>query len=1752
VLALVLLAAPARANVTLNKTAVGPAAIGGQVQYQIVVNRTANETGLVVTDPLPANHQLLSVQVPGGQTVDCTQTTGGPLAAGVTAICGGGNLQVNVADFPTGPQNSVQLIVTYRVTGPSSTNVAHANCAQAASCPAQSPPASATVSPAQLTFAKNANPSQVSPGGQFTYTLTVTNNSPSDLVGIEIKDPLPAGVTVGTIDSPVPATVTNTGGVVDIKPAVLPKGPTTFTLHATLGLVAAAPTNTATVTAMSATPVSASATLSLGASGVSKIASPSTIAIGGTVTYTITVQPQPGPLTLVDPLDPSLKLTSIAVDKQPVAGCGPQAQPAGAFSVTCGTNGQIALSLPAGQTLDKPSTLTLQAIVQPTAPPQIQNVATLTGASGGAQQSSALVTVTNGSTAASLSVTAGKTLAEKADLVPFVVAIGIPSAGTPVSTPFLILSTTRGLRVGDVRLTAPGGAMTLVRPVEANGVLQVALPPLPAGATLSAQVRTRVNDRATIGLQTLGAQLTDGANVLASGSANVRVIADPEFDLATLIGDVFRDDNGNGVRDRGERGVEGATVVMDDGLQAVTDAEGHYHLAAIRPGERAIKCAKHTLPPGARFTTDETRIYPVTAGSLIKIDFGIKVPALEAPLKRPPRGPPPHPELTLLKDGRLGYRLGGQAEPGARVLVDGKEAQLDRKSGAWTIDVALSKGRNRFAQVTAWPDGRVVVASRDVYWVERAGGDALIVPRDEEDRLVLQFPAAPLAEPTFTLEGLALAPLASLTVAGAPLVPDARGRLILKLRLPEGGAGIAVEASFADGLVSRFDHVQSAGGDFFLLVGLVEGKTGYVQRSGAATSGDSGVFAEGRVKLYTKGRIEGRWLLEGALDIDSTQIDSWRDLFRGDPSRVFRNLDPDRFYPVYGDSSSTTAQAQTRGRLYVGIKIDRSELVFGNLQTGLTGVEYGRYSRAVTGGRIHYVRASVDDPNGPPTTEVIVFGAWLETARAHDELRGTGGSLYYLSHRSVVEGSEQVRVEIRDQISNRPVANVAQRATADYEIDYLAGRLALRDPLLSVSSSTNLIRSSTLDGDSAFLIVDYEYVVDGDLDEGTVGGRVVQRLGPVRLGGTAVHEILNGPSYTLLGGDLQLDLQKWGVIIAEYAHSYGALLSFYRSDDGGLTYANSEGATQLNAAKREGNAWKAEADLHGWGVIDFHPYARGVDQGYTDTAHGQDAGYLQYGAKVGIHIWRLQLQAHYDEQRWDQQQLDATGQPLMQMVPDPSNPLQMISQPLVLHQIRRDAGGELTGAFGSWGWRVGARSERADDDSPQRAGHRSTVGARVDWAVVPRLALYGAGQYAVEHGGGDGLLARDNSLGALGMIVDLGWNTKLTAEGSYGAQGAGGLASLKSDLGQGRVVYGTVTLSQDREDRLISTVAAGGRVRILDNNGKARALLFAEDQFRDGPVGPCTAAYTLAACDGAGRAHVLATGLDVPLGKRFVFGATFERGEIQQTGTPFSPGANQPIDQIAGTAYASYGGDRFRAQAKGEVRSTSQELPPLVPNAPPPPTLSALQWLASGMMTWRPLPDFTLRGKVFYSRSTDPSSSTLARSAETTVGFAWRPSFTDRIALLGRYTFLDEFAPLGQAQNGPLDPITGRPLSNRERSQVMSLGADGRIFWRFSLGEKIAAKYMEEPTLGTAEWFILWVNRLSFHVTRRWDAVLEYRLLSVPGETLTQGVSLEGNVIIVGHLRLGAGWNFADFGDNELTLGRGSEKGFFVRAEGFY
>ena len=44
---------------------------------------------------------------------------------------------------------------------------------------------------------------------------------------------------------------------------------------------------------------------------------------------------------------------------------------------------------------------------------------------------------------------------------------------------------------------------------------------------------------------------------------------------------------------------------------------------------------------------------------------------------------------------------------------------------------------------------------------------------------------------------------------------------------------------------------------------------------------------------------------------------------------------------------------------------------------------------------------------------------------------------------------------------------------------------------------------------------------------------------------------------------------------------------------------------------------------------------------------------------------------------------------------------------------------------------------------------------------------------------------------------------------------------------------------------------------------------------------------------------------------------------------------------------------------------------------------------------------------------------------------------------------------------------------------------------------------------------------------------------------------VEINRVIVGHLRIGVGWNFSSIPTDERAMGRYRENGFFVRAQGF-
>ncbi len=104
-------------------------------------------------------------------------------------------------------------------------------------------------------------------------------------------------------------------------------------------------------------------------------------------------------------------------------------------------------------------------------------------------------------------------------------------------------------------------------------------------------------------------------------------------DCATLVGTVFEDPNEDGIQQKNERGIPGVRLATARGLVIETDAYGRYHIPDCESGgfgsrgrNAIVKIDRASLPEGALVTTENPRVYRITAGQLNRIDFGVKLP----------------------------------------------------------------------------------------------------------------------------------------------------------------------------------------------------------------------------------------------------------------------------------------------------------------------------------------------------------------------------------------------------------------------------------------------------------------------------------------------------------------------------------------------------------------------------------------------------------------------------------------------------------------------------------------------------------------------------------------------------------------------------------------------------------------------------------------------------------------------------------------------------------------------------------------------------------------------------------------------------------------------------------------------------------------------------------------------------------------------------------------------------------------------
>ncbi|MEN9890094.1 MAG: hypothetical protein RLY78_389 [Pseudomonadota bacterium] len=316
---------------------------------------------------------------------------------------------------------------------------------------------------------------------------------------------------------------------------------------------------------------------------------------------------------------------------------------------------------------------------------------------------------------------------------------------------------------------------------------------------------------------------------------------------------------------------------------------------------------------------------------------------------------------------------------------------------------------------------------------------------------------------------------------------------------------------------------------------------------------------DGRVAFYFKGVVRGSTLLTAAYDSDKDVR-----------SRLLRDIQPDAWYPVYGDAALRSADARSTERLYLRLDQDRSWALLGDFTTGdgalqafgvgpggpseaapLKARSLGQWSRTATGVRLHH------EADG----RVVNGAAFRDSLRqVVEEYASQGSGPYGLRNSGAVEGSEKVEVLVRDRQQPARILSVRTLTRGvDYSFEPFSGRLLLSQYLAAFDAELNPVT----------LRITYE--VDQGGEAFWAGQADAQwRLGErVELGGSLARDSNPLAPYTLASANLGWRFGPRSAVVLEVARSQTTV---------NTNPVNTATATGLAGVigEAEGSAWRVE------------------------------------------------------------------------------------------------------------------------------------------------------------------------------------------------------------------------------------------------------------------------------------------------------------------------------------------------------------------------------------------------------------------------------------------------------------------------------------------------------------------------------------------------------------------------------------------------
>jgi outer membrane protein OmpA-like peptidoglycan-associated protein len=1056
----------------------------------------------------------------------------------------------------------------------------------------------------------------------------------------------------------------------------------------------------------------------------------------------------------------------------------------------------------------------------------------------------------------------------------------------------------------------------------------------------------------------------------------------------------------------------------------------------------------------------------------------------------------------------------------------------------------------------------------------------------------LQLRNIPVRGGAVTINGEKIKQDETVSAMGVSVPVDDNGKFVMRQIVPAGPHSVEVAVKDKDGVGASFRRNLSVADNDWFYVAVADLTVGRDRTSGPAPivmndtqHYNNETWIDGRGAFYLKGKIKGEYLLTASAD---TREQPFKHLFTNfqakDPNYLLRRIDPNRYYPVYGDDSTITDDAPTQGKFYVKLEKDSSYVMWGNFQTRWTGTELTQYSRGLYGANVVW-DSKETTTYGEKNTSVNAFVAEPGTLQSREEFRGTGGSLYYFRNMDITEGSERLWVEIRDKDSGLVVQRTPLTAAQDYEINYLQGRVTLRAPLPSVTDGSTLVQTSAMNGNHVYLISTYEYVPGLTAISGSsVGVRASHWINDhFRLGASLYRQGENAQDQKLKGLDTTLRYKPGTWLKAEYAESDGIGNTALTSMTGGFDFAQNIMANQRATAKRIDVAvdladiseqrgrlaayWQNRGEgFSGPGLATIGGEAM-TQKGLaatvpvTDTTEVSAKADQKDALSQNIHSVEAAVRHKIDAEwgvsggvRQDQRSnanrggIITNASPLLSQNGSRTDVIVRVDyRPLEEGQATPEATEQTAGAATTVASDIlqpapvtsMLPATNAQGNAQVVSDATSAVGvaaARIAGLQYKSWDTYGFVQGTAARSGE----RRQNNRVGLGGSWQVSDRVRLGAEASAGNGGLGGRLSGNYQVDDRSTVYLSYSMETESQDYNYGgrqgTLTSGTHYRYSDQIG-----MFGETRWTNGE-GP--------------KSLTNAFGVDFAPNDRWTTGVKFETGTLSD---PVSGDLKRNAIGLTGsykekdlkiTSSIEYRTDKtttLGTPAGSSSCSSTNLISGLCQGGIGGSSNNRQTWLLKNTAQYQLDPAWRLLGKLNLSRSNSSQGAFYDGDyTEAVIGAAHRPVDNDRWNTLFKYTYFYNLPSPGQ-----IDSVTGSAMDYTQKSHVLNIDTTYDLFNWLSVGAKYGMRFSQlRASKTTGDWYgsraDLMVLRADLHFVKEWDAVIEARRLRVKeAEDARSGFLVGVYRHVTQNVKAGVGYNFTDFSD-DLTDMSYRSRGWFL------